>query len=200
MSTSSTRPNADEKDPTTRPVGQVDGAEADHAEPTAPAVPSRMVFQIPRTALLAIAFLAFCASPVALGAPWLWLIYLVPLALVVWVVRTRTVVTADRLVIRTLFGRRELAWSDVRSLRLAERTWVRAVLGDDTELTLHGVRPRHLFLLSAITAGRIADPTAPNSTAPNPSAPSAAGAPAASDAPEATTRTDEADADTSADS
>lgn len=190
MSTSSTRPNADGTDTTATPAGhpaptgrteqvnQVDQAErvdqaelvatpADQAEqpestgPTGPAVPERMVFQIPRTALLAIAFVAFCASPVALGAPGLQLIYLIPIALVVWVIRTRTVVTAEKLVLRTLFGQRELAWSDVRSLRLAERGWVRAVLADDTELPLHGVRPRHLFLLSAITAGRIADPTAP---------------------------------------
>ncbi len=56
---------------------------------------SPAVFQPPRTLLLVAAVVALCATPVAFGAPFLWLVYLLPVAVVVWTLRTRTVVDAE---------------------------------------------------------------------------------------------------------
>jgi len=64
----------------------------------------RAVFRVsPLTVLFAFA-LGVCAIPVAFGAPYLWLIYLVPVAVVVWTLRTRTVVDTDGMRVRRLVG------------------------------------------------------------------------------------------------
>ena len=46
--------------------------------------------------------MAACATPVALGAPWFFLIYLVPIGIVAWVLRTRTVVDSGTVTTRSL--------------------------------------------------------------------------------------------------
>jgi hypothetical protein len=133
---------------------------------TTPQVPARLVFRIPATAVLGALLLALAATPFAFAAPGLYAVYAVPLVLIVWVLRLRTVADADGLVARTLFGRHVLRWGDIRALRLSERSWVRAVLDDDREQTLPTVRPRHLPALALISGGRLKDPTEPQPSAP----------------------------------
>jgi len=58
-------------------------------------VPARAVFRPTRLAYLFPLALAVFAIPAAFGAPWFWLIYLVPVAIVYWLARTRTVVDAE---------------------------------------------------------------------------------------------------------
>ena len=118
------------------------------------------MFRIPATAVLGAGLLAVAATPLALSAPGLQTIYLVPIALSVWVLRTRTTVDQDGIVVRTMFGRRAMPWDTVRSLRLDPRSRVRAVLADETEVVLPAVRTRHLPVLAAVSHGRLADPTA----------------------------------------
>ena len=60
---------------------------------SSPATP-RAVFRVSPLMVLFALFLSVCAIPVAFGGPYLWLIYLVPLAVVAWTLRTRTVVDA----------------------------------------------------------------------------------------------------------
>jgi Bacterial PH domain len=110
--------------------------------------------------------LAMAATPFAFAAPWLFVIYVVPIAAIFWVLRLRTVADADGLVARTLFGRHELRWGDIRALRLSERSWVRAVLDDGREQPLPTVRTRHLPALALISGGRLDDPTEPAPSAP----------------------------------
>ncbi len=57
------------------------------------------MFRVPSLAILGAVLLAVCATPVAFGAPFFWLIYLVPVAVVVWVLRVRTVADAEALTI-----------------------------------------------------------------------------------------------------
>jgi hypothetical protein len=128
---------------------------------TNPQVPARLVFRIPATAVLGALLLALAATPFAFAAPGLYVVYVVPIVLIFWTLRLRTIADADGLVARTLFGRHEMRWSDIRALRLAERSWVRAVLDDDREQTLPTVRPRHLPALALISGGRLDDPTEP---------------------------------------
>lgn len=122
-------------------------------------VPSRLVFRIPSTAVLGALLFAVTATPFAWAAPGLLVIYVIPVAVTVWVLRVRTTADGQNIVARTLFGRRVLPWSDVRALKVSERSWVRAVVEDGNELPLPNVRTRHLPALSLISGGRLDDPT-----------------------------------------
>ncbi len=122
--------------------------------PEAPA--PRVAFRISPLTVLAALALAVCATPFALGAPLLWLIYLVPLAIIVWTLRVRTTVDADGVTVRRILGRRRVPWSEISSLRLGPR--VSAVLVDGTELALPAVHVRHLPQLAAASGGRLPDP------------------------------------------
>jgi hypothetical protein len=116
------------------------------------------VFRIsPLTILAALAF-AVCAIPFASGAPWLWLIYVLPVGAIVWVLRVRTTVDAEAVAVRRLLGSRRVPWSQISSLRLGDRARVRAVLSDGNELPLPAVHVRDLPQLAAASGGRLPDP------------------------------------------
>jgi hypothetical protein len=114
---------------------------------------------VPLPALVAVGFVAIGISPIAFqGGPW-FLLFLVPLALAWWVVRTRTVVDADALRVDSAVGSRRLAWSEVATLRVAPRGWVHAVRTDEGEQALTGVRARDLGRVAQASGGRITMPT-----------------------------------------
>ena len=120
----------------------------------------RAVFRVsPLVVLFALA-LALCATPVAFGAPYLWLIYLVPVAIVAWTLRTRTVVDPEGLRVRRLVGGRQVSWDAVTGLRVDDRSRVHAVLADGGEQALPAVHVRDLSVLSAASGGRVPDPGA----------------------------------------
>ncbi|HEU5470159.1 MAG TPA: PH domain-containing protein [Actinophytocola sp.] len=123
-------------------------------------LPSRLVFRVPPVAVLAALLLAVGATPFAFGAPGLWVIYLVPIAAIVWTLRTRTTATADGLTVRHVFTSRALPWSSLKGLRLTPKSAVYAVLNDGTEVHLPNVRTRHLPALALISGGRLDDPLA----------------------------------------
>jgi hypothetical protein len=115
----------------------------------------RAVFRIPPLTILGAVLLAVCATPVAFGAPWFWLVYLLPVAVVVWVLRVRTTVDSDALTVRRLVGSRRVPWSEIRSLHLRDKGGVRAVLTDGAELPLPSVRVRDLPQLAAASGGHL---------------------------------------------
>lgn len=119
----------------------------------------KLVFRIPATALLAAGLIAICVTPVAWVAPGLQALYVLPLGYAYWVVRNRTTVTEEELVARGVFGTTTLKWSEVKSIRLVQKGWLKAVKSDDTEVTLPAVRFMHLPALSLISGGRVPDPT-----------------------------------------
>ncbi|RJQ90100.1 PH domain-containing protein [Amycolatopsis panacis] len=120
----------------------------------------KAVFRIPSTAYLAIGLLTVCVTPVALGeiGGFQWL-YVFPLALLVFVARTRTVATKEGMNVRTVFGKRDLPWSSLKGLAITNKARVRAVLGDDTQVPLPTVRTRHLPVLALVSEGKIRDPS-----------------------------------------
>jgi len=127
----------------------------------APPSVQRVIFRVPVTGLLPLGLLAICESPVVASTSAVFaLLYLIPIVGAVWILRTRTVVDAEQLRTRTLFGGRALAWADIRSLKLPRRGWVNAVLAGDELVPLPGVRTRHLSMLAALSGGRLADPDA----------------------------------------
>ncbi|SDK85670.1 PH domain-containing protein [Actinopolyspora mzabensis] len=143
-----------EREPEHPPEG-----DSEQAEP--PELPPRLVFRITRVSLLVILVLAFCISPVAASLPPLSVLYLIPLGLIVWVVRTRTVVDESGITARTLTGATRMDWSDIRALRLHERRWVRAVTTSDREVRLPALRVRDVPRLATMSRGRIQDPSRP---------------------------------------
>jgi hypothetical protein len=137
-----------------------DGGMCDDDPVSEPQLPSRLVFRVPAIAVLAALLLAVGATPFAFGAPGLSVIYIVPVALIVWVLRTRTTASADGLTVRRVFTSRAMPWSTLKGLRLIRGSGVRAVLTDDTEVALPNVRIRHLSALALISGGRLDDPLA----------------------------------------
>jgi hypothetical protein len=127
---------------------------SERPEPPAPSI----VFRASPLTVLAALALAVCATPFAFGAPLLWLIYLVPLAIIVWTVRVRTVVDAEAVTVRRVLRARRVPWSQISALRLGDRSRVSAVLTDGAELPLPAVHVRDLPQLAAASGGRLPDP------------------------------------------
>lgn len=134
---------------------------------------ARVVFRVPRMALLAVGMLALGVSAPALAWPiafsWLWILPLLALYLVL---RLRTVVSPEDLRTRTVLSSRTIEWSHVRGIRFPRRPgargfsrrWGRAVLDDDTEAQLPMVTVDRLSLLAIASGGRVPNPvtTAPS--------------------------------------
>lgn len=126
-------------------------------------VPARAVFRPARLAYLFPVALAVFAIPAAFGAPWFWLIYLVPVGIVYWLARTRTVVDAEAVTVRKAFGGRRVPWDEISSLRLRSATRSRGarvdvVLTGGGEIELPAVHVRDLSQLAAVSGGRLPDP------------------------------------------
>lgn len=119
----------------------------------------KLVFRIPATALLAAGLIAICVTPVAWAIPGLQALYVIPLGYAWWVVRNRTTVTEEELVARGVFGTTTVKWDEVKSIRLVQKGWLKAVKSDDSEVTLPAVRFMHLPALSVVSGGRVPDPT-----------------------------------------
>lgn len=90
---------------------------------------------------------------------------LVPVVVAVWVHRLRTIVTEDGLTTRTLRGVRSATWDQITGLQFPRWGSVRAVLQDDSTLTLPAISFRDLPRLSAASRGRIPDPYAASDSA-----------------------------------
>nr|CTQ92235.1 Low molecular weight protein antigen 6 [Kibdelosporangium sp. MJ126-NF4] len=120
---------------------------------------SKVVFRTPPTAHLGALLLAVAATPVAFSAPGLYAIYLIPIAIVLWLVRIRTTADTDGLTVRDIFTSRTMKWDQLASLKL-NRGRVSAVDSDGAVTRLPAVRLRHVSLLSQVSGGRIPDPAA----------------------------------------
>lgn len=117
------------------------------------------MFRISPLGHVAAITLAACITPVALTAPVMTLLYLVPLGLIGWIMRTRTTVDAETVVARGALRTRRVTWSDITALRLRTRSRVSAVLASGAELPLPAVHVRDLPLLAQVSGGRLPDPS-----------------------------------------
>ena len=161
----------------------------------------------PLAVLAAIAFMV-CFTPVALTVPGMTVLYLIPIAMVFWVLRLRTTVDADTIAARGTLRTQRVDWADVTALRLRTRSRISAVLNSGTELPLPAVHVRDLPVLAMMSGGRLPDPsaeagapertesepsgagpgkpepTAPDTTTPDPTAPATPATPAPPESPE----------------
>lgn len=133
---------------------------------SAPPPPAK-VFRLPRTAYLALLFLAVGAWPIGLyggetasggyASPAALtpaiLLFLIPVGAAFYIARTATIVDADGVTVRALFGTRELPWTDVRGLSITGTT-VYAVLADGA-VRLPCVRVSDLAAVSRASEGRL---------------------------------------------
>ena len=123
--------------------------------------PSPQVIRLPRLALVGVALLLFgvCFPAISWPAAFGWL-FVIPIAVAVWVVRVRTVVGPDGLSIRRPVTSEFVPWDRVRGIAFPDRRWARVVLTDKSEKSLPLVRFDRLPLLAAASGGRITDPYA----------------------------------------
>jgi Bacterial PH domain len=119
-------------------------------------VSTTAVFRIPLFALVAVGLLVLCMTPVALGgSPWLAFLYLVPLALAVWLIRERTTVDASGVVVRYVLATRRLPWHELNGLLVGNSGAVRAVTASGEAVRLPGVRVRDLPRLAQVSGGAL---------------------------------------------
>ncbi|MBE9376222.1 PH domain-containing protein [Saccharopolyspora sp. HNM0983] len=131
------------------------------ADGSAPRLPASLTFRTPRVSVLAVLAIAACATPLATTAGgWALLVYLFPLALLVWLLRTGTTVTAESVTARTVLGRAEMPWDEIGSLRVHRQARLQAVLRSGKRVTLPSVRPRDLPRFAMMSGGRLPDPYA----------------------------------------
>jgi hypothetical protein len=95
-------------------------------------------------------------------------LYLLPLILAIWVVRTRTVVGPETLTAYRIWGTRRIAWSDLVGLRVDDGSRIWAVQHGGDEVRLPALRARHLPVLAAISGGRLPAPLAEAGEEPAP--------------------------------
>jgi hypothetical protein len=112
-----------------------------------------------RSALLAVLALAVCTVPLATAAPWLAVLFMIPLVALLWVLRAGVDVDPDGVTVRALLGSRRVGWAEVAGLRAGSRGDLRLVLASGTELRLPVARARHLPLIAAASGGRVPDPS-----------------------------------------
>ncbi|MQY29629.1 PH domain-containing protein [Nocardia aurantia] len=116
---------------------------------------------MPRLGHLGVFVLLFCVAFAFFGWPRvLWILFVIPIGVSLWIERSRTTVSASGLDLRTLFGSRHVEWERIRGLRIPTRGWVRAHLDDDSEVGLPAVDYGRLRDLVEASGGRIPDPFA----------------------------------------
>jgi len=120
---------------------------------------SSRVFRLPRSAYLAVLFLALCVTPLV-QHPLVAILYVIPVAGAVFIARTATIVDEDGIAVRALIGRRLLPWNEVRGLSVTGRS-VYAVT-DDGAVRLPCVRVSDLAALSRASGGHV--PQLPEAT------------------------------------
>lgn len=135
------------------------------SEPSAPtpAPAAERTFRLPRSAYLVVLFLFFGAVPLAFTDNGIYtahatlgvqtLVLLVPIAVALFIARTRTTVGEAGITVRALFGTRRLSWPQVRGLTVQQRS-VYAVRADGA-VRLPCVRVADLAAVSRASGGRL---------------------------------------------
>jgi hypothetical protein len=114
-----------------------------------------------RTALLPVLVLAVCVLPAAAATTWTLVLLLIPVAVAAWVLRIGVDIDDDGFTVRSLFGQRQVPWSDLAGIRVTPRGGLRLVTTHGTEVRLPVLRPRDLPRLAALSGGRIDVPEPP---------------------------------------
>ncbi|WP_084515557.1 PH domain-containing protein [Nocardia acidivorans] len=121
--------------------------------------PGVRVIGLPRLAHIAVFMVLMGVIFPFSGMPQvLWVLFAIPIAMAVWIERTRTKVSAEGLELRSMFSTRHIDWSEVKGLRIPRRGFLQLHLADDSDATLPAVSYDRLQDLVEASAGRIPDP------------------------------------------
>jgi Bacterial PH domain len=133
------------------------------------------IFRLPALAYIIVLLLLLGSIPIAFTGHGIegetvvvgpqTLVLLIPIITAVFIARTATIVDAQGITVRAAFGRRRLAWNDIRGLSVTRAT-VYAALADGA-IRLPCVRVPDLAAISRVSAGRLPEiPEAPPKFAP----------------------------------
>lgn len=118
----------------------------------------RTVIRVTQLAYLGVVVLTLGVFLFVVGWPkLLWWLMLLPVAVVVWIARTRTVVSDEGLDLRRVFSSRHLDWDQVEGVSIPKRGYVRAHLADETVVGLPAVGYDQLRKLITASHGRLPD-------------------------------------------
>ncbi|MBF6349031.1 PH domain-containing protein [Nocardia flavorosea] len=119
------------------------------------------MIRMTRLAFLGVFILAMCVFFPIVGWPAaLFWLALIPIAAIVWILRTQTTVSPNGLDLRSVFSSRHIDWEQLKGVSIPKRGYVRAHLDDDTEVPLPAVSYDRLRDLVDASGGRIPDPFA----------------------------------------
>lgn len=127
-------------------------------EPTAePSLPRGALLRLrpTRVGLLVIVVLLICMTPVAAQRTFLMPLYMIPVVLLWWLLRSGTDVDDSGIRIRAMLGSRHWSWDQLRGLSATERGTLNAVLADGRTVRMPCARARHLRLIAKVSAGRV---------------------------------------------
>jgi hypothetical protein len=114
-----------------------------------------------RTALLPVVLLFACVLPFAAASPWALLVLLIPLAAAAWVLRVGVDVDDGGVTVRSVVGRRTVAWRELAGIRIGARSRLWLVTTGGTEVALPVLKARDLPRLADLSDGRIPQTLAP---------------------------------------
>jgi hypothetical protein len=144
---------------------------------SAPDAQSPLVFRLPRSAYLAVLFLLFCVTPLALassggdqsavvGPTWRLILLAIPVIAAIFIARTRTVVDDRGFRVRAAFASTTLPWERLQGLSITGRA-IYAVDREGGALRLPCVRVPDLAAIAQASGGRLPEiPEAPRKYAP----------------------------------
>ncbi|MFN8226419.1 MAG: PH domain-containing protein [Mycobacterium sp.] len=119
----------------------------------------RVVISISPMAHFAVGFFALSLLVFLVISPWAALLLLIPLAMSVFIFRSRTVADRDSVTARTLLGSTTMRWEDIEGLRFDKSSWARAHLkSGGGDVPLPAVTFSTLPLLTEASGGRVPNP------------------------------------------
>ena len=113
-----------------------------------------------RTALLPAVVGFVLVIPLAGVTLWALLLLVLPAAAVAWVLRVGVDLSDAGVTARSLVGSRTVGWPELSGIRVGDRGDLWLVTTAGTQVRLPVVRTRDLPQLSALSDGRIPDPSA----------------------------------------
>ncbi len=118
----------------------------------------RVVINISPMAHVAVGFFALSLMVFLVISPWAALLLLIPVAMSVFIIRTRTVADRESVTARTLLGSTTMRWEDIEGLRFVRSSWARAHLKSGADVPLPAVTFSTLPLLTEASGGRVPNP------------------------------------------
>src|SRR3954454_3438066 len=109
-----------------------------------PSVSSPARLRMSRSALLPVVILLVCVVPAAVAAPWATVLFLIPLTVAAWVLRVGVDVGNEGIAVRSLLAQRQVGWTELPGIRVADRGDLWLVTTPGPELRLPLLPPRDL--------------------------------------------------------